>query len=144
MKEFTEIESKYFDLVANQISLKEFENWVYTSDFLEKELNEGQYLDLISLNYNTPSSVYELSKILSDKIDFGKFEDNKLIKLLNSIVNRDCNEVPSLISCYDLYCDGYNFFEGIGLGIGLSLIMSLDEYRVNDWTSLTEIEKYRL
>jgi hypothetical protein len=139
--ELTAIEAKYFDLVENQISLKEFEQWVYHSPFLEKELNEDQYLDLIALNYNTPSSIYELSKILIDKINKGKFEKKRMCNILNSIINRDGNEAKNLILCYDLYCKGYDFLKDLGIGIGLYLdVPSGGKYSA----ASTEIEKNEL
>jgi hypothetical protein len=143
--ELTEIESKYFELVENNISLKEFENWVYNSRFLEHELNENEYLDLISLNYNTPSCIYELGKILTDKIDKGKFEKKRMCKILNSIADRDGSEAKNLILCYDLYCKGYAFLQDLGLGIGLFLeVPSGGEYKAEYWDKLTLIEKNKL
>lgn len=121
MIEINEIESKYLDLMEGKISIKEFEHWVYSSKWLEDELSENEYIDLISLNYNTPSSKYEIGKILKERFDKGKFEAIKMIHLLNSIIDRDGNEGESLIRMYDLYCKGYYFLEDLGLGIGLFL-----------------------
>ena len=56
------IESKYFDLMVEKISIKDFENWVYETKWLESELTEDEYTDLISLNYGTSSSKYEKGK----------------------------------------------------------------------------------
>lgn len=48
MIELTEKESKYFDLMEDRISIKEFERWVYNSKWLEEELksisNRKSYL----------------------------------------------------------------------------------------------------
>lgn len=115
MIEINELESKYLDLMEGKISIKEFERWVYSSKWLEIELSENEYTDLISLNYNTPSSKYEIRKILKERFDEGKFEAIKIIHLLDSIIDRDGNEEASLMRMYDLYCKGYYFLEDLGL-----------------------------
>ena len=121
MIELTEIESKYFNLMEDKISIKEFEDWVYQSNWLEKELNKDEYLDLISLNFNTPSVKYEVRKILESRVNEGKFQNIIFLNLLNSIIERDGKEGESLVRMYDLYCDGYYFLEDLGLGIGLQI-----------------------
>lgn len=140
MIEINEIESKYLDLLEGEISIKEFEHWVYSSKWLETELSENEYTDLISLNYNTPSSRYEIGKILKERFDEGKFEAIKMIKLLNSIIDRDGNEGESLIRMYDLYCKGYYFLEDLGLGIGLFIEVP-NKYGVEYFYELTESQK---
>lgn len=143
MIEINEIESKYLDLMEGKISIKEFEHWVYSSKWLEDELSEIEYTDLISLNYNTPSSKYEIGKILKERFDEGKFESIKMIHLLNSIIDRDGNQGESLIRMYDLYCKGYYFLEDLGLGIGLFLDVP-NKYGVEYFHELIESQKKEL
>lgn len=143
MIEVNELESKYLDLMEGKISLKEFERWVYSSKWLEIELSENEYTDLISLNYNTPSSKYEIRKILKERFDEGKFEAIKIIHLLDSIIDRDGNEGASLMRMYDLYCKGYYFLEDLGLGIGL-FIEAPNKYGVEYFYELTESQKRAL
>lgn len=121
MIELNEIESKFLELSEKRLSLREFERWVYESKWLEKELTTDEYTDLISLNYGTPSSIYDAEKILKERIDEGKLESVKMIELLNSIIERNGKEGESLIKMYDLYCKGYYFLEDLGLGIGLQI-----------------------
>ena len=121
MIELNEMESKYLDLLEGINSIKEFETWVYNSDWLESELPEDVYIDLISLNFKTSSATYEIGKVLKGEIDEGNFETAKMIKLLNSIIERDGKEGESLTRMYDYYCKGYYFLEDLGLGIGLSV-----------------------
>ncbi len=121
MIQLNEIESNYLNLIGNKISVNEFENWVYKSNWLEDELTEDEYIDLISLNYKTSSAKYEIGKILKRKLDNGKFETVKMINLLNTIIERDGKEGEALTKMYDLYCKGYYFLEDLGLGIGLHI-----------------------
>lgn len=140
MIELNEIESKYLDLMGEKISIKEFENWVYESNWLEDELTEDEYTDLISLNYGTPSSIYEVGKILRERFDEGKFKSVKMIDLLNSIIERDGKEGESLTRMYDLYCKGYYFLEDLGLGIGLFVEVP-HKYGVEYYHELNERQK---
>ena len=93
--------------MGEKISIKEFENWVYETKWLESELTEDEYTDLISLNYGASSSKYEIGKILKERFDKGKFESVKMVELLTSIIERDGKEGESLTRMYDLYCKGY-------------------------------------
>lgn len=141
--EFTEIETKYFDLTEDKISTKEFEEWVYQSKWLESELSKNEYLDLISLDFNTPSVKYEIKKILKDRINEGKFQKLKFLNLLDSIINRDGKEGEALAKMYDLYCDGYYFLQDLGLGIGLQIEVP-SGYGVNYYHELNENQKKEL
>ena len=44
---------KCYDLISGDFSLKEFEQWVYRSKTLEKELSEEDHLQLISFQFQT-------------------------------------------------------------------------------------------
>lgn len=144
MIELNEIESKYFDLIESKISIKEFENWVYKSKWLEVELSEEEeYLDLISLNYGTPSSRYEIGKILNGRLDKGKFETIRMIELLNSVIQKDGKEGESLMKMYDLYCKGYYFLDDLGLGIGLFIEVP-HKYGIDYFYELNKEQKKEL
>ncbi len=143
MVELNKIESKYFDLLEGVTTISEFEKWVYESNWVENELTADEYTDLISLNYKTASSKYEIGKILNQKIDKGKFETLKIIKLLNSIIDRDGKEGESLIKMYDLYCGGYYFLKDLGLGIGLS-VEAPRNYDVESFDELNQDQKKKV
>jgi hypothetical protein len=143
MIELNKIESKYFDLMGEKISIKEFEKWVYETKWLESELTEDEYIDLISLNYGTSSSKYEIGKILNERFDEGKFESVKMVELLTSIIERDGKEGESLTRMYDLYCRGYYFLEDLGLGIGLFIEVP-NKYGVEYYHELNDSQKKEL
>ena len=143
MIELNKIESKYFDLMVEKISIKDFENWVYETKWLESELTEDEYTDLISLNYGTSSSKYEIGKILKERFDEGKFESVKMVELLTSIIERDGEEGESLTRMYDLYCRGYYFLEDLGLGIGLFIEVP-NKYGVEYYYELNDRQKKEL
>ena len=143
MIELNEIESKYLDLMGNKISIKEFENWVYNSTWLEEKLTEDEYMDLISLNYRTPSSRHEIGKILKERLNKGKFETVKMVKLLNEIIERNGNEGEALVKLYHQYCSGYRFLQDLGLGIGLNIYVP-NKYGVEYFDDLNKSQKDEL
>ena len=143
MIELNEIETKYLKLMDKEISIKDFENWVYSSNWLEDELSEDEYTDLISLNYENSGSRYEVGKILENRLDLAKFEAFKFIEMLNSIIERNGKEGEALTIMYDLYCKGYYFLEGLGLGIGLFVHVP-NKYDVEYYHELNEKQKKEL
>ena len=124
MIELNKIESQFFNLLDDKISISDFEKWVYKSEWLENELEADEYVDLISLNYGTSSAKYEIGKILKGRISQGNYETVKMIELLNSIIERDGKEGKSLSAMYDFYCKGYYFLEDLGVGIGIFIEVS--------------------
>lgn len=143
MVELNEIETKYFDLTEDKISADEFEQWVYQSKSLENELDKNEYLDLISLDFRTSSAKYEIEKILKDKVNKGKFETLKLLNFLEDIIERKGEEVKALAKMYDLYCDGYDFLQDLGLGIGLEIEVPY-RWGVNHYHELSDKQKDEL
>jgi len=143
MIELNEIESNYLDLMNEKISVKEFENWVYSLNWLENELTEDEYTDLISLNYRNSGSKYEVGLILKDRLNEAKFETVKIVELLTSIIERNGKEGEALEKMYNLYCDGYYFLEGLGLGVGLFVAVP-NKYGVEYYHELNEQQKKEL
>lgn len=144
MIDLTEIKSKYFDLLEDKISVKEFEIWVYQSKHLEKELSKDEYLNLISLHFDRVSKEYEIGKILKNHIDEGKLETVRFLSLLESIIKRDGKEGEALMRMYDLYCGGYSFLKDLGLGIGLHIEVPPTEYGVDYYHELNDNQKKKL
>lgn len=144
MIELDELESKYLALMQGNLSIQEFENWVYNSNWLENQLNEHEYTELISLNFEAPDSKYEIGKVLNDRVDHGKFETVKMLQLLDSIIDRDGQEGESLSLMYSLYCKGYFFLEDLGLDIGLYIAIPPSNYRVEYFHELSEEKQKEL
>ncbi|WP_156317127.1 hypothetical protein [Marinagarivorans algicola] len=112
-----------YRLIARETEIEEFEQWVYSEKELEQVLTSDEYLDLISLSYKQPSSLYEAEKILKRYIDTGKYYEWSLRRVLEKIVDRPKNVARYIEKCYDLYCDGYSFLDDLGLGYGLSVVV---------------------
>lgn len=138
-----ELESQYLNLLENEISLQDFEQWVYASKWLESTLSEAEYIDLISLNCNKSGARHDLGNILKKQINEGRFQTVRFVRLLDSIINRDGKEGESLSKMYDWYCHGYNFLYDLGLGIGLQINVPT-RYGVNYCHELNDTQKTEL
>ncbi|MEO1517472.1 MAG: hypothetical protein AAFV95_20785 [Bacteroidota bacterium] len=137
------IESKFFELLEDKITAKEFEHWVFQSQWLEDELSEEEYADLIGLDYGLANVTGELRKILDARFGQGKLESIKLIRRLDSIIKRDEKEAESLMMMYELYCHDYFFLKDLGLGVGLFVEIP-DGYGVESFDELTEEQQQNL
>ena len=115
------VELVFFNLVSHKIELLEFEKWVYSESKLEEILSSDDYLELISINYKTSSGLYEAEKVLSNYFSMGKYYEWNIRNILQKITDKP-NDVHKYIEqCYDLYCDGFDFMDNLGMGYGLGL-----------------------
>lgn len=130
-----DIQIQFFKVYNNEISIPDFERWLYSKKELEQLLDSDTYIDLISLNFKDRHVKHEMGKIIDPFLNFGKFEERKLRKILTDLIDRNDDFAKSLIDTYDLYCSGYNFFDNLGLGYGLTF--SEDFWDYTDWESLT-------
>lgn len=137
--DFSLLEKQIFDLKYNGLRISDFEQWVYNTPDLQTLLVSEDYLSLISLNYKNKHVMSELERILDKYVDYGKFEMAKVDSLLRKALNKDNNIGMILRQFYELYCDGYYFFEDLGLGYGLACEVPL-KY-ANTWEELSEEQK---
>ena len=145
MEKLTEIEEYCYNLLYNNLSIKIFESWVYGSIELKGLLSDDDYLEIISINYRKEEkSKYETYNILKKYIDLGKIETKRILSLLyKSLKSR--NDLPIvLMEIYHLYCNGYYFFNDIGLGYGLHCVVPPNNFKGDSWEKLTEQEKTAL
>ncbi|MBM9518602.1 hypothetical protein JWG39_02070 [Desulforhopalus vacuolatus] len=117
-----------YRLIAGETQIEEFEQWVYSEKKLEQILTSDDYLNLISLSYKQPSSLYEAEKILKRYVDIGKYYEWSLRRVLEKVIDHSENASRYIEKCYDLYCDGYNFLDNLGLGYGLSVVVPPADY----------------
>ena len=138
------IKLKYFEFLHGDVPLEELEQWIYSTNELEEIFSRDDYLELISLNYRTKDSKYELQKIFKRYVDEGEWEAWKLKKLLNAVIDRKGDFPQIFRSFYDLYCDGYSFLDNLGLGYGLSVVVPPSTYSSDTWEKLSAEEKSKL
>jgi hypothetical protein len=139
-----DIKERFFRTIKGDISLADFEKWVYKSNNLETVLDSDDYLSIISLDYKKSGAKYELFNILKRLVDLGEFETYKMLELLNQAKQKDERFPFVLMEFYNLYCKGYNFLQDLGLGYGLMVQVPPSKYSKDNWNDLREDEKQDL
>ncbi len=74
------IENQFFKFLNKEISIEEFEQWVYATDELETVLSADLYQELIAFNYNARYVLASLYPILMESLDESKFEKYREMK----------------------------------------------------------------
>ena len=133
-----------YKLINRDFSLSEFEQWVYSNSELETILEAQEYLELISLNYKTPSSLYEAEKILKKYINIGKYHTWRVTEVLKKIIDRPSDVHKYIEECYELYCEGFGFLQNLGIGYGLTITVLPSHYKRESWNELNHLEQRQL
>lgn len=140
-----DIKELFYNTIQGDISIDEFEKWLYVDKNIEKLLRPEDYLDLISLNFKKGGAKYELWSLLKKHIDLGEFETYKMLKLLKEAQQKTERLPYILIEFYNLYCKGYGFFQDLGLGIGLAIeVPRVSNSKAENWDELTIQEQKEL
>lgn len=140
-----DIKEKFYKTIKGDISLGDFEEWLYDDRELEKHLKSDDYLDLISLSFKKSGAKYELCNLLKKHIYLGEFETYKMLGLLNEAKQKTVRLPYILMEFYDLYCKGYNFFQDLGLGIGLAVeVPRVNNTTADTWDELTREQQKEL
>lgn len=140
----TDIKQIFFDTLSGDKTVLEFEQWLYADKRLEAILNPEDYLDLISYGYKSDTAKYGLFRLLEKHSDKGELETKRIYRLLEKALNRDKKLPEILMTFYDLYCKGYDFFDNLGLGYGLRVeVPAINNYE-ETWEDLNESEQTTL
>ncbi len=139
-----DIQEIFFDTLSGDKTILEFEGWLYSDTRLENILQPEDYLELISFGYKSDTAKKWLPRLLEKYIDKGELEKRRINRLLTRALDRDQDLPQILMSFYDMYCKGYNFFDNLGLGYGLRVeVPGINNYQ-ETWDDLTETEKEKL
>ena len=138
-----DIKERFLNTIHGDISIDDFEQWIYQSKELENELQPDDHFELISFNFKQPGAVYGLRKLLNKHLEQGEYEAWRLKKLLN-IVERKEGDYPSAITeFYDLYYKGYTFFDNLAFGYSLDLEYP-SQYNVDTFDELSLEQQKKL
>lgn len=112
-----DVELNFYKVVKKEVSITEFEKWLYSIDesIISNNFGEDFYFELISINYKDVSAYIDLKNIIYSKIPFNKYESMTLRFLLNSLINGTIDTVDLLEIFYDLYSKGYYFLRFLAL-----------------------------
>ncbi|RCW40629.1 hypothetical protein [Paenibacillus prosopidis] len=113
-----------YRFIKNQIQIYEFEQWLYSHDELEDLLGDKEYFDFVSRDYKNKYAFQDTEKQIRNLISLGFFEQERILDLLNKLIQNDNEPLRIMERLYDDYCDGYNFLRYIAL----YFISTSDEY----------------
>jgi hypothetical protein len=125
---------QFYKTLKDEISIEDFENWVYTDQALEVELEAEYYIALLAFNFKKRGAKYELYNLLKQYVNLGDFETYKMLEMLKTASQKTAELPYILTDCYDLYCKGYAFFSLLGLDFGLTVLFP---NTADTWEELT-------
>lgn len=89
-------ERYFYNFIKNkqgELSIINFEQWVYEQDELEDIFGEKEYLELISRDYKDKFAYHETEKQIRRLVYFGLFEQQRITSMLNDLLtNEDKSE----------------------------------------------------
>lgn len=131
-------EKMIHQVLTKSMSLKSFEQWLYTDDVLESD-NPDLYFKLISFDYSSENNFKGFYNSFAKYVHFYKFEADRIKKYLQSIINKDENSADSILMTYNLYCSGYRFLQKLGILYGLCVVdSSYPVILTNDSTNIID------
>ncbi len=116
-----EVKEIFYATIKGDISVVEFEDWLYANKEIAMSLLPEDHLELISLDYKQKHAHYELSRLLRRCIGAAEFETLRILDALNLARGKRDGQSAALMQLYDLYCEGYGFLRELALGYGLAV-----------------------
>lgn len=128
-----------------EVTVQDFESWVYESRALQEALKEDDYQQFIEFNYKSADARYELYNLIEIFIEPVEFYQHYLLSLVEKLEVDDYQVFPqALMECYEIYCRGCDFLNDLGLGVGLCLVSPNTLYKAESWEELSEENKIQL
>lgn len=79
-------QDEYYKIYKKEITIKEFENWIYGNQSIEQIIGEETYLQLISLNYNDKDALFQLGKILFKIVDDKEIKKLAIYNIMKDLI----------------------------------------------------------
>ena len=115
-----------YKYLNGELTLSQFEEFVYAEKSLEEELDEDNYMYLISFNYKDKNATDSLKEFIYDRLVCeAEFETWRLSSLLNQFIETEVDIDKKLDKFYSMFygtCNrrgemvkGYRFLGNLGL-----------------------------
>ena len=131
------VKERFCAFLAGDLDIGAFEQWVYATPQLEKEMEADDYLDLISARYSDRTDKYEIQRVTQKYVDEGDHHTRVIKRDLRHIIDGTGNLPAILVEFYYLCCDGYGFLNTLGLDYGLNILCPPREYSADEWEDLS-------
>jgi hypothetical protein len=109
------IENQFFRVLNQEISIQDFEQWVYEMEELEQVLSSDNYLDLIAFNFNQEDLygflIDSLYDVIIKFIDSQKYENYRINRHLILIIDKDKSWKTAVKKLYSESINNYNFLD---------------------------------
>lgn len=117
---------EFYKYLNRELSVSQFEEFVYAQRTLEQEVEKGIYLELIGFNFKDKNARDQLEDFIFDNIiTEAEFETWRLKKLLYQFIETEIDIDKKLDNFYSMYCstydrqgelvNGYRFLGHLGL-----------------------------
>jgi len=141
LSKLTNIEKLYFDLYEQRITINEFEEIIYYSNWIKTELTSSEYDDLIILNYKSKEAKSRIKYILREKVNYQNTELKKLVALLSDSLT---DNLKWNIESYE-YGTSYGIITHTASGQGIQFYHPFDRktyYSVEHQANVTSYEGF--
>ena len=95
----------FYKFLSGELSLLEFEKWIYETKELESEIGGEVYTELISFNFSSHDTIPFIKKIVSSCFDWSEYEKWRTINLLTSILENRIEIVLATRKMRQLYLE---------------------------------------
>lgn len=127
------IQNRFYEIYRNDMSIEEFELWLYTADEIEEVYGTEFHFSLLDINYKAKYSRYELIEIIITEIPFGRKEQERIKGLLDRIILADEHFIDCMEQLYEEYCEGYGFLEPLDFIYIVEVVDSLNDTNQTRW-----------
>lgn len=142
MNHKSDIQQQFYKIYIGQISMVDFEEWLYKTGEIECVYGYDFYFNLLDLDYREKHIKNELVKLIEVKIPFDEFEQTRIISLLEEITCEKNDLVEVLEQLYEDYCSGYSFLRYLGLNY-ITGIDEIPKLKEKDKWDKNEFDKKR-
>jgi hypothetical protein len=138
-----QITEQFYKVFYHNEDISELENWIYSTDEIEKKIGSDFYLEIISIDFNKRDSKHEVGEKLRPYVDFQRLEKKNIVDILEGCLTFGERQGVLLGKLYDLYCSGYYFLFDLAFGFGLPCL-NASNYSCQTWDELKHDEKMEL
>jgi len=108
----------------DELTLVEFEQWIYSTEDIGEIIGEDRYLDFISFSYQKPSALAELKKLVSDTYEQAcpsGLVRKRVQRILCGFIDGTFNVVAGCRELTQLYHHGHTWIPIIFVGLDSEL-----------------------
>ena len=136
-----QFQDPFFRLFQKEISIINFEKWLYDTSELENLLGE-KYYDLIAVDFKDSKVVDEIKSISNTFLNYSEFETREIIRLLDKVVRLDDDFPVILKIIYDLGIITQVFHVLANKTYGLTFEKGI--YYDKEWCSHNDVKRREL